>query len=326
MTFTRLATPRWPRALASLLAATRCWPPAAAAPRSTSPSSRSASLPSATRPAPAHPCRRATGANTASTASTRPATSTAVCCRSGCSRWLRVYGFVFAECNPASLPEPRARSFAAAGARVADVAAQVEAAQVAARRLRATRIWPPCWRAPTTSSRSTHALPGGRQVRGRDEMLAAARDRGKRLAAGGQSDRRAGWQGHHFRRPQRRADAVRAEGEGAAHRHRPCGAADTAHQRLQRAAGREHLARRALYRAGAGRPAIPGHRLLAGSYGFANVTVGACTVELPDCTTATLVPDADATQYLWADDTRFSSGAHAQLAALAVDRAQRNPF
>ena len=62
------------------------------------------------------------------------------------------------------------------------------------------------------------------------------------------------------------------------------------------------------------------------SFGLVDISHGICTIAPPDCTTATLLPAATPAQYLWADDTRLSSGGHAQLAALAVDRARRNPF
>ena len=64
----------------------------------------------------------------------------------------------------------------------------------------------------------------------------------------------------------------------------------------------------------------------AGSFGLANATAAVCTVALPNCTTATLVPDATSLGYFWADGTRLASGAQAQLAGLARERAQRNPF
>jgi hypothetical protein len=57
-----------------------------------------------------------------------------------------------------------------------------------------------------------------------------------------------------------------------------------------------------------------------------NITDGVCTVPLPNCTTATLVPEADPAHYLWADDTTLSTGGQTQLATLAIDRARRNPF
>jgi phospholipase/lecithinase/hemolysin len=63
-----------------------------------------------------------------------------------------------------------------------------------------------------------------------------------------------------------------------------------------------------------------------GSFGLANITDAACTLALPNCTTATLLSGADPTSFLWADDTRLSPGGQSQLATLAVDRARRNPF
>lgn len=62
------------------------------------------------------------------------------------------------------------------------------------------------------------------------------------------------------------------------------------------------------------------------SFGLSNITQGVCTVALLNCTTSTLQPDATAGQYLWADETRLAPGGQSQLAGLAVDRAQRNPF
>jgi len=63
-----------------------------------------------------------------------------------------------------------------------------------------------------------------------------------------------------------------------------------------------------------------------GSFGLGNITDAVCTEVLPDCSTATLLTDATATTYLWADDTHLGPGGHSQLASLAIDRARRNPF
>ena len=62
------------------------------------------------------------------------------------------------------------------------------------------------------------------------------------------------------------------------------------------------------------------------SFGIANATDAACLAPVPNCTTLTLVPGATSGSYVWADNTRLSTGGQAQLGALAVDRAQRNPF
>jgi outer membrane lipase/esterase len=63
-----------------------------------------------------------------------------------------------------------------------------------------------------------------------------------------------------------------------------------------------------------------------GSFGLANITDVLCTVPLPDCTTATLITDGNPSTFLWADDTHMSPGGQSQLATLALDRARRNPF
>jgi len=63
-----------------------------------------------------------------------------------------------------------------------------------------------------------------------------------------------------------------------------------------------------------------------GGAGFSNVTDGVCATPLPLCSTQTLVPGGDAGLYFWADGTRLSPGAQSRLANLAIDRARNNPF
>jgi phospholipase/lecithinase/hemolysin len=63
-----------------------------------------------------------------------------------------------------------------------------------------------------------------------------------------------------------------------------------------------------------------------GGYGLTNVTAAACAVPLPDCTTATLVPNATATSWLWASELLMSATAHQYLGNFAVGRAVGNPF
>ena len=62
--------------------------------------------------------------------------------------------------------------------------------------------------------------------------------------------------------------------------------------------------------------------------GYANVTDAACldTVALEDCTSATLVTNATATSFYWADKTHLSAGAQANLSQAALVRARGNPF
>ena len=77
-----------------------------------------------------------------------------------------------------------------------------------------------------------------------------------------------------------------------------------------------------------------------GGGGFVNTTLAAClpAAPLPDCTTLTLgtdkaaipppavISNATATTWLWADALHLSAGGQAGLSSLAVSRAQNNPF
>lgn len=67
-----------------------------------------------------------------------------------------------------------------------------------------------------------------------------------------------------------------------------------------------------------------------GSFGFANVVKPVClaSAPLPGCTTQTLVADSGASPntWLWADDRRLSPGGHNRLGITAAARAQNNPF
>jgi len=63
-----------------------------------------------------------------------------------------------------------------------------------------------------------------------------------------------------------------------------------------------------------------------GDFGVASITAAACTVALPDCTTATLVSGATYSNYLWADDRHFGPVLHNQLASQAITRARDSPF
>jgi len=62
------------------------------------------------------------------------------------------------------------------------------------------------------------------------------------------------------------------------------------------------------------------------SYGLVNVIDAACTTALPDCTTQTLTTGASGDTWLWADSLQLSAGGHRQLGANAEGRARNNPF
>jgi hypothetical protein len=60
--------------------------------------------------------------------------------------------------------------------------------------------------------------------------------------------------------------------------------------------------------------------------GFSDIATAVCTAAPPNCTTATVVTGIDAASALWADGTRLGSGGQSALAQLALQRAQLNPF
>ena len=231
-----------------------------------------------------------------------------------------LYGFEFAECNPSSA-EPKAYMRAFAGARVADVAAQVEA-QVAAGGFREKDL-------ATVLAGSNDILDLYAQYPGRsvESLTDEARVRGELLA--GVVNRLVGLGVKvivsdlpdmglsPYARAQKALD--------------PTG--------LDRAALITRLGQ--AFSSQLGVKVILDGRYIGlvqaqlrfnsigispGSFGLTNISDGICTVALPNCTTATLLTDAKPATYLWADDTRLSPGGHTQLATLAIDRARRNPF
>ena len=64
------------------------------------------------------------------------------------------------------------------------------------------------------------------------------------------------------------------------------------------------------------------------AFGFSNVTDAACRTEIAiqDCTTDTLVTDANVTQWLWAGDTLLGPSAQQRIGGQALTRARNNPF
>jgi hypothetical protein len=57
-----------------------------------------------------------------------------------------------------------------------------------------------------------------------------------------------------------------------------------------------------------------------------NVRDGACNVALPDCTTATRITANEISRFLWADDLHFGPRLHDDLGELAESRVRNNPF
>lgn len=62
------------------------------------------------------------------------------------------------------------------------------------------------------------------------------------------------------------------------------------------------------------------------AFGVTNVTTPACNVALPGCTVNTLVTDANAGAWLFADATRLAPVGHGRISNAAITRAINNPF
>ncbi len=230
------------------------------------------------------------------------------------------YGMEFAECNPTSI-EPKALMRAFAGARVADVAAQVEA-QVAAGGFRANDLATVL--VGTNDILDLYQSYPGRSV---SSLLADAGARGAQLAA--VVNRLVGLgvrvivsdlpdmglspyaQAQKALDPTGldRADLISRLGQAFSEQLGVKVILDGRYVGLVQA----QLRFKAI-------------GVSPGSFGLANTAEGVCTVALPNCTSNTLVTGAISSQYLWADDTRLAPGGHTQLATLAIEVASRNPF
>lgn len=231
-----------------------------------------------------------------------------------------IYGFTFAECNTTSEPVPKARMLAFAGAKVADVTAQVEA-QVAAGGFRDKDL-----ATVLAGANDILELYGQYPSLAEATLIAEARARGQRLARVVNRLVELGAKVIVSDLPDLGltpfAISERALG-GSFDRAALLSRLTTAFNEQLGVSvlldGRFVGLMQAQLRFQAIERFPP-------SFGLANVTTAVCTTPLPDCTTATLLPEAVATSYLWADETRLAPGGQAQLASLAVDRAQRNPF
>jgi outer membrane lipase/esterase len=241
--------------------------------------------------------------------------------------WVQVvaqyYGLVFAECNTgATPPEPRAFMLASAGARVADLAAQVEA-QVAAGGLRAGDM-----ALVAAGANDVLDLYAQYPIASEASLVAEAQLRGERLAAVVNRLVELGAKvivanlPDMGMSPLARRDAVANQGSGVSRTELMSRLTSAFNERLGvkvlldgRFVG---LAQMDLRTQSAQRS--------PGSFGFVDVSNAVCTTALPDCTSATVVTGSNPAGFLWADSTRLAPGGQNQLAGLALERAQRNPF
>jgi len=63
-----------------------------------------------------------------------------------------------------------------------------------------------------------------------------------------------------------------------------------------------------------------------GNFGVVNPSEAACATPAPNCTTSTLVANANENTHLWSDDRHLGPRAHNLVATFAISRARNNPF
>lgn len=231
-----------------------------------------------------------------------------------------IYGFVFAECNPENLVDPKAVMRATAGARVADLTSQVDAQLAGAGVADDTLVTVLVGLHDVLDLYATY--PGS----SRADLLAEARRRGGALAD----------QVNRLIDAGARVIVATVPDLGLS----PFALAEKdAHTDTDRAKLLSDLTSE--LNAGMRTTVLNDGRFVGlaltdemtqamvkqpSAFGLADVKEAACTVALPDCTTDTLSGDADATTWLWADDVHIGFNAQNRLAILAINRARNNPF
>jgi len=229
------------------------------------------------------------------------------------------FGFVFEECNPGGL-EPKAFMRAAVGAKIEDLAAQIDV-QVAADGYNSKDL--------TMVMLGTHdviELYEAYPARSADDLLAEARQRGNRL--GVQIDR--------LVLLGARVIVATIPDVGLT----PFALAEKAeHTDTDRAALLSQLTfelnagmRVRILNDGRYIGLVLGDEMTQAmvdqpsSFGLSNVVTAVCATPLPLCSTATLIAGGNTSTFLWADDRRLAFTGHQTLTSLADARARNNPF
>jgi phospholipase/lecithinase/hemolysin len=230
------------------------------------------------------------------------------------------YGFVFAECNRDNVATPQATNWAAAGAGVAEVALQIDA-QVAAGGFRDKDI-------STVMVGVNDIVELYRLYDGSNEaaLIAQAQERGNRAGALVNRLIELGTKVVVSNIPDMGFSPF-AQKENTAN---PGSDRSGLLSRLS-AAFNERLGVTLLLDGRYVALVQTDQRMLVinrlpGNFAIANALDAACTTPPPDCTSNTLVSGATSSTYLWASDLWLSSRGQAEVAALAITRAQRNPF
>jgi lysophospholipase L1-like esterase len=239
------------------------------------------------------------------------------------------YGFVFAECNPDAVADPKAIMKAAPGAKIGDLAAQIDGVvaalvpgeeTLATLMIGANDVWELYDRFDQDPSLATADLLAQAQSRGAQiaVQLKKLADAGVPVVVSTVYDL---------------SKTPYALAEKAAH-------TDTDRAKLiydltfeLNAGMRVELERQGLNDGRYIGLVLADEMVQAEvkspvSFSLINVTEAVCltTAPLPDCSSATLVADGKSSSFLWSDDRHLAYGGQQRLGLLAVARASNNPF
>lgn len=233
------------------------------------------------------------------------------------------YGYVFAECNTSNPPlEPKGLMYAAVGAKVADLAAQVDALvatggvvdkDLALVMAGTNDVWELYEQYPSQSEDSLLA-----DMRNRADQLAALVNRlvamGAKVVVVNLPDLGLS--------PYARSESDTYSGTGFDRAALITRLTTAFNERLGtkvlldgRYVGLVQLDLR--FQAIGRSPS---------SFGFTDISTSLCTVPIPNCTTNTLAIGATSSTYLWADPKHMSTGGQSQIGSLALTRVRGNPF
>lgn len=233
------------------------------------------------------------------------------------------YGYVFAECNTSNPPlEPKGLMYAAVGAKVADLAAQVDALvatggvvdkDLALVMAGTNDVWELYEQYPSQSEDSLLA-----DMRNRADQLAALVNRlvamGAKVVVVNLPDLGMS--------PYARSESDTYSGTGFDRAALITRLTTAFNERLGtkvlldgRYVGLVQLDLR--FQAIGRSPS---------SFGFTDISTSLCTVPIPNCTTNTLAIGATSSTYLWADPKHMSTGGQSQIGSLALTRVRGNPF
>lgn len=241
--------------------------------------------------------------------------------------WVQVlagrFGFTFAECNSAGVANPQARIYAKAGARVADLPAQVAAVQaVNGSFLNTDLVTVLIGEGDILAAYQAYAANPGA---GSGDAIAAVQAAGRSLAAQVNGIANAGGRVLIATVPNLGASPYAAAQEAIA----------TGRAALLTQLTQEFNAKMRGALINDGRliglvQADEQVQLVINNpsvFGYASTNAAACTTaSVLDCTTSTLVSGATAGNFLWADDRHLNVDAQIRIGNLAVVRASNNPF